>query len=134
MRSVFADTSYYAAALSPRDPLHEAAAQWSRSCSCKFITTEFVLLELGNGFSGTSQRGAFAALVSRLRAFPGTVIVPASAELFRAGLELFARRADKEWSLTDCTSFIVMKQQGLTEALTGDHHFEQAGFTKLLRS
>jgi len=49
------------------------------------------------------------------------------------GLELYARRPDKSWSLTDCISFVVMTDRGLTEALTGDHHFEQAGFRALLR-
>jgi predicted nucleic acid-binding protein len=52
--------------------------------------------------------------------------------LFDAGLELYSRRPDKEWSLTDCISFVVMEEHGLTEALTTDHHFEQAGFTALL--
>jgi hypothetical protein len=49
------------------------------------------------------------------------------------GLTLFSRRPDKEWSLTDCTSFVVMQQERLTDALTTDHHFEQAGFRALLR-
>jgi predicted nucleic acid-binding protein len=44
----------------------------------------------------------------------------------------YESRPDKAWSLTDCISFVVMNQHGLTEALTGDHHFEQAGFTALL--
>ena len=53
--------------------------------------------------------------------------------LFEAGLRLYASRRDTEWSLTDCISFVVMKQHNLTEALTADHHFEQAGFIPLLR-
>jgi hypothetical protein len=48
------------------------------------------------------------------------------------GLDLFAGRSDKNWSLTDCISFVVMQDEGLTEALTGDSHFEQAGFKALL--
>jgi len=60
-------------------------------------------------------------------------IIPASHDLFRRGLELYFKRVDKEWSLTDCISFTVMSDEGLAEALTGDHHFEQAGFTILLR-
>jgi len=48
-------------------------------------------------------------------------------------VELYAERPDKGWSLTDCISFVVMRQQGITQALTGDHHFEQAGFTALLK-
>lgn len=60
-------------------------------------------------------------------------IVPASQALFRSGFDLFARRPDKEWSLVDCLSFVVMKQRRLKDALTTDHHFEQTGFRALLR-
>ena len=56
-----------------------------------------------------------------------------SEALFEAGFNLFEARPDKDWSLTDFISFVVMEREGLTEALTGDHHFEQAGFTALLR-
>jgi predicted nucleic acid-binding protein len=59
-------------------------------------------------------------------------IIEGSHELFQRGVELFASRTDKEWSLTDCTSFVVMEEQGLSEALTADRHFEQAGFIALL--
>jgi len=60
-------------------------------------------------------------------------IFEAEKQLFEAGFALFRDRPDKEWSLTDCISFVVMKQEGLTEALTRDHHFEQAGFKSLLK-
>jgi len=49
------------------------------------------------------------------------------------GLALYISRPDKDWSLTDCISFVVMKERGLTGALTADHHFEQAGFVALLK-
>ncbi len=61
------------------------------------------------------------------------IIVPASRELFQRGVELFTQRPDKDWSLTDCTSYVVMKEQDIEDALTTDHHFEQAGFTVLLK-
>ena len=67
-----------------------------------------------------------------LRNDPTVKIVPSSNELFAAGVELYATRSDKEWSLTDCISFVVMEREGLTDALTGDRHFEQAGFKVLL--
>lgn len=38
---------------------------------------------------------------------------------------------DKQWSFTDCTSFVVMKQRSMMEAFTFDHHFAQMGFIKL---
>jgi predicted nucleic acid-binding protein len=60
------------------------------------------------------------------------VVVPPSTELFEAGIDLYSRRPDKEWSLTDCISFVVMQERGITEALTGDYHFVQAGFSILL--
>ena len=60
-------------------------------------------------------------------------IIPATADLFDRGVQLYAERADKEWSLTDCISFVVMADEGLADALTGDHHFEQAGFKALLK-
>jgi predicted nucleic acid-binding protein len=61
-----------------------------------------------------------------------TSIIPCGSELFHRGLSLFAARLDKEWSLTDCISFSVMKEHGLTDALTDDHHFMQAGFKVVL--
>ena len=68
-----------------------------------------------------------------LRRREDVVLLPSSRELFDRGLQLFSDRPDKEWSLTDCISFVVMGERSLTEALTSDHHFEQAGFTVLLK-
>jgi uncharacterized protein len=64
---------------------------------------------------------------------PDVEIVPASTDLFRQGCELHAQRHDKEWSLADCTSFAVMKQRRIVDALTSDHHFAQAGFQVLMQ-
>ena len=60
-------------------------------------------------------------------------VLSSSPQLYAAGLNLYRRRRDKLWQLTDCISFAVMKEQHVREALTGDQHFEQAGFTALLR-
>jgi predicted nucleic acid-binding protein len=60
-------------------------------------------------------------------------IVEANRAIYDAGLNLYAQRPDKDWSLTDCISFVVMKRLRLTEALTADKHFEQAGFKVLLK-
>lgn len=133
MRAVFADTSYYGALLSPKDISHEVAARWARANRSQVVTTEFVLVELANAYSDPRERKVFRVFFEEVNADPDTIIVPATAELFRAGLELFLARPDKEWSLTDCISFVVMKKRGLTDALTADHHFERAGFKALLR-
>jgi predicted nucleic acid-binding protein len=97
------------------------------------VLTDFILLELGNAFSNCGQRGLFLRLADHLRSDRNTRIVAASRELLEQGLELFAGRADKDWSLTDCTSFVVMQAEGLHDALTTDRHFDQAGFVALLR-
>jgi uncharacterized protein len=69
----------------------------------------------------------------QLKDDPDTTIVAAEQRLFEQALNLFQSRSDKTWSLTDCTSFVVMQERSLTEALTQDHHFEQAGFIALLK-
>jgi uncharacterized protein len=133
MNPVFVDTSYYVALFSRADSFHAEAVRMSENFERDRVVTEFVLLELGNIASRGSGRRFFCDLLRHLRNDPATTIVPASSELFLRGSELFANRPDKEWSLTDCTSFVVMKERGLNDALTTDHHFEQAGFTVLLR-
>ena len=95
-------------------------------------TTEYVLLEVGNSLSKVIDKPAFARLIDRIGTDPATEVIPASLDLFDAGCRLHRKRLDKDWSLTDCISFVVMRREGLKEALTADKHFEQAGFTKLL--
>lgn len=67
-------------------------------------------------------------MVAGMRASPRTRIIPLDSRLLQRGLDLLARRADKNWSLTDCISFVVMEEEGIQEALTIDRDFEQAGF------
>jgi uncharacterized protein len=72
-------------------------------------------------------------MIENLRSAEDIEIVPASAALFDRGFQFFTARPDKDWSLTDCISLVVMHERGITEALTADHHFEQAGFVALLK-
>ena len=95
------------------------------------MTTEFVLVEVIDGLSSPLNRGRAHALLDSLRRSPHIEIVSLSPELLAAGVQLHATRPDKEWSLTDCISFVVMADEDLNEAVTGDHHFEQAGFVAL---
>ena len=133
MKSVFADTSYYIALLSSTDQRHAAALEWSERITGRVVITEYVLMELGSALSRGADRTLFVGLVEKSQDDRNTVIVEASQTLFRRGLEMFSRRPDKDWSLTDCISFVVMKQRRLSDALTTDHHFEQAGFKALLK-
>jgi predicted nucleic acid-binding protein len=133
MKPVFADTSFYVAVLNPRDVAHAKALHVGQRVERPVLLSDFILLELGNALSGVGHRTLFCRLVAHLRSHPNVRIIPASRELLDRGPDLFSRRADKEWSLTDCTSFVVMREEGWTDALTTDHHFEQAGFRILLR-
>ena len=133
MNTVFADTSFYVALWVPSDRMHPVAAEFSNESSARLVVTEYVLVELGNFLSRSCSRASFPGLVRSLQRDPDTAVIPASRRLLDAGLHLYENRSDKEWSLTDCISFVVMKEQGLTEALTTDHHFEQSGFKALLK-
>jgi predicted nucleic acid-binding protein len=134
MSGVFADTAFYVAVVSPRDALHGAAREFASSFQGRIVTTEFVLLEVANFFNHVGQRSAFVDLMRDLRSASAGDIVPASSELFERGFDLYSSRPDKEWSLTDCTSFVVMNDFGLTDALAADRHFGQAGFRALLQA
>jgi predicted nucleic acid-binding protein len=92
-----------------------------------------VLTEVGDALSAPVNRPAFLRLYRRLSMNSATEVVPPTIDLLEREIDLYERRPDKEWSLTDCISFVVMSERGLTEALTGDHHFEQAGFRALFR-
>ncbi len=133
MRRVFADTSYYGALLNPMDALHGRALSWSQEHADPVVLTDFIVLELGNALCRAGSRGRLVEFIRFLRTDPGTTVIPLSKELLDAGWELYSARLDKDWSLTDCISFELMRKHGLTEALTADRHFEQAGFKVLLR-
>ena len=97
------------------------------------FTTEWVLTELADGLCQARNKAVFVTLYSRLIIRPNVRIIHAHHDLFERARALFGNRTDKDWSLTDCTSFVVMQNRGITEALTADHHFEQAGFVALLK-
>jgi predicted nucleic acid-binding protein len=132
MNVVFADSYYYLAFLNPRDAGHTAAIDFSKSFLGRSVTTEWVLTEVADAMSGLEQRKLFLELLSLIRHQPGLEIVEASHDLFERGISLFEQRPDKAWSLTDCISFVVMQQRGITDALTADRHFLQAGYAALL--
>lgn len=131
MTPVFADRLFYVALLNRRDEHHTTALNWATHERPTVVTTEFVLLEVANFFRQPPDRGKFAAFVRRIEDNPATNIVRCGSTWFQRGLDRFASRLDKEWSLTDCISFAVMGDRGLTQALTDDHHIVQAGFSVL---
>jgi predicted nucleic acid-binding protein len=132
VNAVFADTFFYLALLDDTEPDHKRALAESKIPRL-IVTTEFILLELGNSCARAEDHADFLALVAGMRASPRVKIVPLNSELFNRGLARMRERSDKDWSLTDCISFAVMEDEGLHEVLTGDRHFEQAGFKSLLK-
>jgi predicted nucleic acid-binding protein len=96
------------------------------------ITTEFVLLEVSNALCTSAWRKKGVKLIDGLRTLADLQIVAADTTLLAEGWQLYRSRLDKEWSLTDCTSIIVMQKERIDQVFTSDHHFEQAGFVKLL--
>jgi len=133
MKTVFADSFYFFALASEKDPARAKAQDFAQTYQGKVVSTGWVLTEVGDGLAHPDNRPTFLTIVDSLRAEANVLIVPCEDTLLDLGIELYRNRPDKGWSLTDCISFVVMQREGITEALTGDHHFEQAGFVALLK-
>lgn len=133
MNVAFADTYYFLALLDTRESQHQAALLATRDPSLRIVTSEWVLTEFGNAYSHPADRPDFVAVYRSLLNHPRVTIVPADTQLFQRGVDLFEQRPDKEWSLVGCLSFLIMRDLAISDALTGDRHFEQAGFHALLK-
>ena len=133
MKLVFADAFDFIALLNADDAAHARAGEFTQGYSGQYVTTTVTLIELADAFSRPSSRQAAGRFLDDLPASKAMRIVHINEELFQVGLDLYLARQDKDWSLTDCISFVVMQREGITEALTGDKHFEQAGFVALLK-
>jgi len=132
MKTWFADTFYFLVILNPTDAAHHRALDVTRGLRVRIFTTTWVLTEVADAMA-PKNRQRFSALLRLLQSNPASQLIPASQGLFDRGVELYENRPDKGWSLTDCISFVVMQDRGITDALTGDHHFEQAGFRAMLK-
>lgn len=132
MNVLFADTSFFVAFLHEDDVDHDTAHDYMANHEGEIITTDWILVELGNFLSRRANRAHFQPFVADLSGDPRFVIRRAGHDDFDLGLGLYHRRQDKKWSMTDCISFHLMQCAGITDALSSDHHFEQAGFRILL--
>ena len=136
MNPIFADTGYWIAMINPRDQYHRLAMQITAALrEERIVTSELVLVEFLNGFAGSGAllRSAAARSVLLIASGAEATVVKVSNDLFARALTLYSERIDKEWSLTDCASFLIMSEYGIESALTPDRHFEQAGFKALMR-
>ncbi len=133
---VFLDTAYAIALSSESDKYHERAlnlAEQLEKAATRLVTTRAIQLGIGNALSKQRYRHAAIQLLDALEADPAVEIIPLTETLYLQALQLYRERQDKEWGLVDCISFIVMAERSLTEALTTDEHFQQAGFRALLK-
>lgn len=136
MTTVFADTGYWISYLDPRDTHASAVGAYlSITDFRRIVTTQMVLDEVLAAMSrrGPGLRTAAASLALSLDDLEQVEVIPQTDTQFRAALARYASRSDQTWSLTDCASFLVMEDRGMTEALAYDRDFEQAGFVALLR-
>jgi predicted nucleic acid-binding protein len=136
VKPVFVDTAHWIAVFDPKDNLHERAVaeQGRLEKDRRFVTTDFVLAEFLNAFSGRGSqlRSSACSTGNRILADPNCLVVPASRDYFQRGVKLYGERRDKDYSLVDCVSILVMKDQAIAEVLSPDACFSHEGFTKLL--
>ncbi|XHX81246.1 MAG: type II toxin-antitoxin system VapC family toxin [Stenomitos frigidus ULC029] len=134
MKLVFADTFYWVAVFNKRGEWHDRVQQYAETLKqVHLLTTDEVLTEVLTFFAayGARRRHKTVARVQEILSNTRIQVIQQSRESFLAGLDLYAKRLDKEYSLTDCISMQVMRQLGITDVLTRDRHFTQEGFTIL---
>ena len=135
-KPVFVDTAAWLALINKSDALHEKAKRIRNKLvkeRRQFLLTDYIVVEIANALSRVPFRQTAVQMISLIQSSANTMVVRVDKEVFGEAWRLYSERLDKEWSFTDCTSFIVMNRMGLTDAFTSDHHFEQAGFNILLK-
>jgi predicted nucleic acid-binding protein len=135
MTEAFLDSAYAIALSASSDQYHELAeilAGQLEEEGTRLITSRAVIVEIGNALAKLRYRKAAIELLDSLEEDPNVEIIPITEELYQRAFQLYKDRPDKEWGLTDCISFVIMTDRGMTEALTTDEHFQQAGFKALL--
>lgn len=136
MNRVFVDTAAWLALLNTDDVWHSKAVLLRSELAQTnhvFVTTDFVLLEVADALCAPICRKRTADFLQNVHRLKSTEVIALSQSLLQLGVNLYSERLDKDWGLTDCTSFVTMHQQNITLAFTSDKHFEQAGFQRLLK-
>ncbi len=136
--AIFVDTSGWACYLDRRQPFHAEAVtflqdEWRQLH--QVLTTSHVLAELTALLISPLRipRPDQIGFLASIRNNPFVDVAFIDQRLDSAGWALWEARPDKNWTLVDCTSMSVMQEHQLNTALTTDHHFEQAGFVRLLK-
>ena len=134
---IFVDTSGWMGFFVSNEPIHRRCRQiLAQSISQKvgLVTTSYVLTELVPLLSSRTRlsRPQILSLLESLESIAELEIVHITPELHQNAFQLLRSRPDKNWSWVDAASFVVMQNRGLTQALTSDHHFDQAGLERLI--
>lgn len=132
MSAVFADSSYFIALLVREDAAHHIAREFADRFSGAMATSDWVLVEVADALCRPRNRRTAIAFLTQFAAHSTVEVFPADRATYSKGLELFAARSDKSWTLTDCISFELMRERGYNDVITTDRHFAQAGFNVLL--
>lgn len=130
---LFVDTAYLLALVNTRDRYHAVAQRLAAEAQPPFVTSEAILLEVGNALAPPPRRALGAALLERLTDDPDFEIVPLTPKITAAAIALYRKRPDKGWGLTDCTSLVIMRQRDIRRALAMDRRFEQEGFVAVMK-
>jgi predicted nucleic acid-binding protein len=132
---VFVDTTAWLALANKSDRLHLPAVELNRnllSQGAHYVTTDAVLAEVANSLARPPLRHAGIRFLDAIFSSRRVTILHVDPDRFARGWQLYKDRPDKDWGLTDCTSFVVMTEEGIREAFASDRHFEQAGYTRLM--
>ena len=136
-RKVFVDTAAWLALVNKSDSAHQKA-RTVRDALLKvhiqFVVTNYVMVEIANALCKVPQRETAVKLINSIEMTKNIQIVEIDKEIYKEAWQVYSTYLDKDWSLTDCMSFVVMREKGITEAFTTDKHFEQAGFNILLKT
>jgi len=133
---VFVDTSAWLALINKSDTFHVKAKNIRDILlrdNIQFIVTDYVIVEVANSLSKIPWRSSAIQLINSIQLSENIRVVEINKEIYNEAWGLYSNRTDKEWGLTDCASFVVMKRYAITVAFTNDHHFEQMGFNILLK-
>ncbi|MCY7347236.1 MAG: PIN domain-containing protein [Pyrinomonadaceae bacterium] len=132
MKKTFVDTFYIVALVNRRDEFHEKANELVLEYDNQpLLTTDAVLLEVGNSLARNNKEKAIE-IIGEFLAGDAIEIVRLDESLFNKAFELYKDHQDKSWGLVDCVSFVVMREHDISDALTCDKHFVQAGFRALM--
>jgi hypothetical protein len=128
------DATFIVGYLNPRDQHHSRAQECMPLVEQAFevIVTEAVLVEIGNLLSSHKHRTRAAEFIQACYTSGNITVVSVSTDLIKRAVEFYHQHKDKDWGLTDCISFVVMRDRGLTTAVTADSDFQQAGFRALM--